>query len=302
MLCHVFKRTAGGIAFIACLGLALGWQPAAPAQDKDKQDEPQIRYQLDDEKQTVGFVVLDGQGGTKHLTAKEEGDSNTTVVRVDGKDVEFGSADGKFDKKAVPLGKDAQGKERLGVKTVWTYNKIQITQSVEIIRSKTKRLDACQISYQIENLDSKDHEVGIRAMLDIMVADNDGAAFTLPAKKEIINKSANFPKAKDVPEYVEVLENEDLTNPGLVAKMTFKVGGKLEAPDRVSLTHWPGEVNMGLDWDVPVADLNGDSAVVMYWSPATVRANAQRDVGYAYGLGVVNMPEVKKKLQPPDRP
>src|SRR5580704_10731944 len=154
MVCHVFKRTAGRIALIACLGLALGWQQAAPAQDKDKQDEPQVRYQLDDEKQTVGIVILDA-GGAKHLTAKEEGDSNTTVVRVDGKDVEFGGADGKFDKKAVPLGKDAKGKERLGVKTVWTYNKIQITQSVEIVRSKTKRLDACQISYEIANLDSK---------------------------------------------------------------------------------------------------------------------------------------------------
>jgi hypothetical protein len=286
------------LALALVLTLALGWQAScalASGQDKDKQDEVLIRYQLDDELQTVGFVVLDGQGGSKKLTPSEEGDSNTTVVRIDGKDVEFGGDAGTFGKKAEPLGKDAKGKERLGVKTVWTYEKIKITQIVEIVRSKTKRLDTCVVSYEMENLDTKDHDVGIRAMVDIMIDNNDGAAFTLPAKQEIISKSADFAKAKDVPAYVEVLENEDLTNPGLVAKMSFKVGGKLEAPGRVSLTHWPGGAGKELDWDIPVEDLAGDSAVVMYWNPTTLRAGGQRSVGYGYGLGVVEMTEAKGK-------
>jgi hypothetical protein len=77
--------------------------------------------------------------------------------------------------------------------------------------------------------------------------------------------------------------------------MTFKVGGKLEAPSRVSLTKWPGHNNKQHDWDVPIEDLDGDSCVVMYWNPTTVRAGEQRTVGYAYGLGVVELPAEKKK-------
>jgi hypothetical protein len=307
MLCHFARgprsplvaRTLRCLALVAGLALvlvlALGLQPAALAQDKDKKDEPLVRYQIDDELQTIGFLVLDGQGGTKKLTADENGASNTTIVRVDGKDVEFGGADGKLEMKAVPLGKDDKGKERLGVKTVWTYNKIQITQIVEIVRSKTKRLDACLASYEIENKDNKDHEVGIRAMVDIMVDGNDGAPFAVPGKKELITKSADFAKPKDVPAYVEVLEMEDLANPGLVGRMTFKVGGKLEAPARVLLTKWPGHANKEHDWEVPVEDLDGDSSVVMYWNPTTVRAGAQRGVGYAYGLGVVELGAAKEK-------
>jgi hypothetical protein len=291
MLCsNLHSPITRGVRWLPVVAV-LALQAAAPAQDKEKKDEPLIRYSLDNELQTVGFMALDGQGGAKKLTASEEGDSNTTIVRIDGKDVEFGgTGTGNFEQKAVPLGKD-----RLGVKTVWSYEKIQITQTVEIVPSKTKRLDACVVSYEIENKDAKDHEIGIRPMVDMMIVENDGAPFTLPAKKELIIKSADFAKAKDVPAYVEVLENEDLTNPGLVAKMTFKVGGKLEAPSRVSLTRWPGHANKQLAWDVPIEDLDGDSCVVMYWNPTTVRAGAQRTVGYAYGLGVVELPAEKKK-------
>jgi hypothetical protein len=309
MLCHVngprsfpFARPfsiwqpARWLLLVAGFALAVSL-PTATAQDKEKQpqDVPLVKYEIDDELQTVGIAALDGQGGSKKLTAAEDGASNTTIVRIDGKDVEFGSPDGKLEMKAVALGKDAKGNPRPGVKTVWSYGKIRITQVVEIVRSRTKRLDSCLISYQIENQDNKEHQVGIRAMVDTLVDDNDGAPFAVAGKKEIITTSADFAKAMDVPAHIDVLQKADLANPGLVGRMTFKVGGKLEAPGRVILTHWPGGANKELDWDVPVADINDDSCVVMYWNPTTVRANAQRDVGYAYGLGVVELPAAKEK-------
>src|SRR5262249_48424049 len=86
----------------------------------------------------------------KRLTYEEEGTTNNTVVRLDGKEWIFGESpwlmpDGKEigpkqgghwqERDSRDLGKDASGRERQGRKSVWTYDSAQVvvTQTVELV-------------------------------------------------------------------------------------------------------------------------------------------------------------------------
>ena len=61
------------------------------------------------------------------------------------------------------------------------------------------------------------------------------------------------------------------------------MGGAFEAPDRCSLTHWPGPTEA---WEIPIENIDEDAAVAMYWNPRRLEAGGRRYVGYAYGQGV----------------
>src|SRR5438445_578554 len=77
------------------------------------------------------------------------------------------------------------------------------------------------------------------------------------------NPHADFRKREEIPDFIQALEKPDLKEPGTVAHLTLKVGGLVEPPGRVSLTHW-----RALDkWEIPVENIGGDSAVVLYWEP-----------------------------------
>ena len=74
-----------------------------------------------------------------------------------------------------------------------------------------------------------------------------------------------------MPDFVQVLEKPDLKKPGLIALLNFKVGSKVEAPTRVSLTRWPG---VSLIWEIPLVPMAEDSAVAMYWNPRELKVVA----------------------------
>src|SRR5262249_15944218 len=148
------------------------------------------------------------------------------------------------------------------------------------------------VRYQIENKDNKSHQAGLRFMLDTLiglkddgVTPNDGVPFTVLGLNGLVDRLADFAPPAPVPDFVQVLEKPDLKKPGLIALLNFKVGGKVEAPTRVSLTRWPG---VSLVWDVPLAPMGDDSAVAMYWNVRELKAGEKREVGFSYGLGSVS--------------
>jgi hypothetical protein len=211
------------------------------------------------------------------------------VVRIDGRDVFFGSSDGTWGPQAALLPPHPGGKRRLGHKSVWVCERISITQTVEIVPSSTGALDTCLVRYLLENKDGRPHAVGVRALVDTMIDDNDGHPFAEPDGK-LITTSADF-RGNEVPSHVKALQCPDLAAPGLVAVFTLKVGGKLESPNRFVITTWPGGK---CGWSVPVGPIGGDAAVAIYWNPAALKAGQQRGVGYAYGLGVASLEKAPK--------
>ena len=73
----------------------------------------------------------------------------------------------------------------------------------------------------------------------------------------------------------------------------LKLGGGLEPPGRVSLTHWPGG---NAPWEVGMRQMGGDSAVVIYWHEKVLKPGQRRQFGFAYGLGGVDAGEGAGRL------
>jgi len=288
----------GLCAALACL-LTAAPAPAGDKKDPDK-DSPKMILSLSKHGQ-FGLMLLDG-GEKKRITFGPEGQTNITIVSVDGKMYAFGlDRDAAAGVKLPPgllagkwVKKPAVLKPGISFEAVWSpVDKVEITQTVEIVRSKTGALDTCLVRYSVANKDAKAHQVGIRLLLDTLIGENDGHPFALPGKDELITTSADY--KKDLPAVINALEKPDLKNPGLVARLSLKVGGGLEAPQRVSLTGFPMGPKDLVDWEVPVSNIMGDAVVMLYWNPRAVAAGARRVCGFDYGGGEVALPAKKNK-------
>jgi hypothetical protein len=278
--------------------------------DDKKADDLEALY-LNDPQPTMRFGVVMLSNGKPvgsglslmRLTFDQWGRTNNTCLRFDGTDERlFGSAKGFWREFAAKGWKDAQGKDHDGTRSVWECadKAIQVTQFVELVRGEQSRLlDTCQVRYLIENQDKKDHQVGIRFLLDTYIGGNDGVPFTIPGAAALCDTDMDLPKqAKDkkVPDFLQALEKPNLSNPGTIAHLKLKLDD-LEAPARVTLGVWPDEslrVNAkNADgpltmWDVPVLPIKTlsppDSAVTIYWEEKPLKAGASRTVGFEYGL------------------
>jgi len=254
------------------------------------------------------------------LVYDEFGRTNNVCVRIGQKpDAEYlwGVEQGQWKPMKQDLGYDQEGHRLIGAKAVWVHSgpPITIAQYVEIVPGglspdgKKRLLDTCLIRYDITNDDGKVNAVGLRFLLDTYIGSNDAVPFTIAGAKELCNTMKEFNKAEDVPDFISAQEHQDLQKPGIVAHLSLKYGGGLEAPTRVTLGAWPvstlrelpGGVGAKADgpnthWDVPVVPMadaksaenpDGDSAVTLYWDVKELQPKQTRTVGFAYGLGSV---------------
>jgi hypothetical protein len=307
-----------GLLTASLLSLA-AWPASAPAGDKGGPKTPpvagkrKVLYRLNAAMQFDLFLV-DANGKRHKLTfASDEGRSNNLVfVAIDGKTYVFGLEagaklppglrGGKWETKKAALGKGPDGKELLGHKSVWVADKIRVTQALEVVPSRDGSLDACLISYTVENTDDKPHKVGLRVVVDTYVGENDAPAFALPTKKELITTSADL-RGQAIPYAVKAMEKPDGKDPGVVGYFTLRPGAGLEGPERFTITHFPTQENIKdlLAWEIPVRDMKlgaddpGDAAVVMYWDAREIQGGGQRRMGFAYGGGVAASELAKKR-------
>jgi hypothetical protein len=123
------------------------------------------------------------------------------------------------------------------------------------------------------------------------LVDNDGCLFAAPTVPgKVLN--GYMLKGKELPEWVKVLQRPDLKNPLYTAHFTFKMGTRIEAPDKVSLTGL-GACFGG--WDIP-AMASGDTAIGIFFSPKKINPGGKREVGYAYGEGLASNPDNEGKV------
>jgi hypothetical protein len=255
----------------------------------------------------------------KQLTYDEQGRTNNTCLRLDGNEVLFGHPPGRWQDLATSLGMDQERRPRDGKKSTWLYpEQVVVTQTVEIVRSPSSgRLDTCLVLYQIDNLDSRPHRVGLRFMLDTFIGANDGVPFTIPGFDGLCDTLHRFSTSSEVPDFIQALEEDDLARPGTIAHLQLRLGGRVEAPEQVTLGAWP---NVALQmqqgerrfqqhmtmWDVPVVPLKAitsldrnapaDSAVIMYWPERDLKPGENRELGFSYGLGSVASTQSAGKL------
>ncbi len=235
----------------------------------------------------------------KKLTRDAFGASNSTLLRIDGKDLQFGKAiTGKWEEPPKKLS------GRPGMTGTWKFFELVLAkQTVDIVPGQTvevapgefmRLLDTCMVRYRLENHDGKQtHKVGLRILLDTYIGSNDGAPFVIPGQPGLVDTFKDL-KAEEMPDFIQVQENPDLQNPGVVAQLNLKLGSKLEPPARVSLTRFPGPQALG-KWDIELKPMRdplfkedaGDSAVVLYWEEKDLPAGEVRNLGFSYSLGRV---------------
>src|SRR3989454_10725151 len=98
-------------------------------------------------------------------------------------------------------------------------------------------MDTLLVRYLYENTSKQPINAGLRLEVDTLIGTNDGVPFTVPGKG-LVNTSADFTEASQVPDFVQALETGNLQNPGTVVHISLKVGGGIESPTRVTLCHW----------------------------------------------------------------
>jgi hypothetical protein len=256
-------------------------------------------------------------GQLKRLTFDEQGLTNNCVVRLDGEEWIFG------ERPFVENGREIHswpgqwqegemnrslGGGRDGRRSIWLYpdQRVVVTQTAEVVAGgQSGYRDTCLVRYRIENKDTRPHSVGLRFMLDTFIGGNDGVPFLIPGERQLCDTLKDFPRPEQVPDFIQACERDSLLDPGTIAQVQFRLGGKVEAPGRVTLGAWPnpllGRRDRRLEgvcvqektlWEVPVLPIKtltpADSAVVMYWPERALQPNEPREVGFAYGLGKVS--------------
>jgi hypothetical protein len=276
--------------------------PASAQQPPGVLPTPPVHVKIVDEKP----VVLELSGAvdpTPHLQYQTQRNMFLNL-RVDNRMIHLGylqtafHIDGqvvnpaRFVAQNQPLPK-GRGKPRQGFMTTYEHGPLTITQMLEVVPSRAsapgrkRRLDSALITYHVDNKDSQPHKVGMRIFMDVYIINNDGALFAAPNKPGKILDGIAL-KDKDVPDYLQILQNPSLQNPGFVAHVTYNFGRAFEMPNRVVLTRLGAFVNQ---WDLRAMQAMGDSAMGFYWDPKEIKPRGKRTMMYGFGQGIVPSPE-----------
>ena len=165
---------------------------------------------------------------------------------------------------------------------------LRITQTLELHPTKAKKpgekrlMNTVLITYAIENKSPRPQSVGARVCMDTFVIDNDGCLFAAPTHPKKVLDGVVL-KDKTLPPFVQMLQRPNIDNPGFVSHLTLDIGGRFEKMDKVVLSSL--QVGFG-EWDMPVAQANGDSAISAYWATKDMKPGTRRGLAYAYGEGV----------------
>jgi hypothetical protein len=202
-----------------------------------------------------------------------------------------------------PLPNTPAGKKRLGTQSHWAFEKIDVTQIIEVVPSKPAKnaapgqkrlLDTCRVTYILENKDRVAHKVAFKTSIDILIVNNDGALYASPTTHpgKILNGVALA--GKELPECLWVLQNANLANPGFVATMTLK-HAKGENPIKISLSNLGIVAGNFQDWD-PAPAPAGDSACAIFWAEKELQPGEKRQLVWGYGGGVSTSPESEGRV------
>ncbi len=304
----------GGIAFFDLFWPVGGTTIAMNGPPKDKETankdgvtwnyniddkDPRLGVQFNDAKLRFGILMLkkddpNNAGEHKRLTFNSEGGTNNTCVLINGSGHLFGQMPFKVEGKSrlVKL------PDRTAYQSVMVHpvEKIRVTQHVEIVPGEQSRLlDTCLVYYKVENYGTVQQTVGLRFLLDTFIGANDGVPFVIPGQPGLM-KDARTYSEKEIPDYIEALENADLQKPGTVAHIGLGgiklPGTELEPIVKMIICHFPGSETR---WEpseeeriIPITTgKTPDSCVFLYWTTRAMPPGEKREMAFTYGLGKI---------------
>ena len=197
-----------------------------------------------------------------------------STLRVDNVDTRYGDSPGVFIQRPADI-------DGITNTAIWQVGQVKVTQLLQIVPNPvTGEEDLAKISYTVENLDTVNHQVGLRIMIDTEIKNNDGAPFRVP-NTGIVTQETEFVGA-NVPENFQVFRG---TDPHFVASAVLRRDGEI-APDRLVFASWPNIEGTDYDFTVtPSCDFTDDSAYAVYWLPQSLAPGASRTYVTYYGLG-----------------
>jgi hypothetical protein len=283
------------LSLILCgtLILDLTWEPRKGGPTELVDTEPRLGIQFADDRVTFGITMLkeyDPKEQDKHkrLTFDEAGKTNNTCIRIDNFEYLFGVKDfGNFlpKRKLVMLKKDRSWESQFE----FTRQRVRVTQTVALVPGEQSQiLDTCLVRYTINNRSSSPHKIGLRVLLDTFIGANDGVPFVIPGQPGLLVNKRKFDE-KDIPDYIQALENADLANPGTVAHIALRIPD-VEPVERMVIAAWPGE-KARWDWEPEAMNRDPrkpDSSVALYWPEREMKPSEKRELGFTYGLGTLS--------------
>ncbi|MCI0377127.1 MAG: hypothetical protein L0215_05955 [Gemmataceae bacterium] len=241
----------------------------------------------------LGAQIRTAQNQTLHL-------SHFPIVFIDGQIGQPGQFGGQFEKVNQPLPMTAGGKPRQGFQSVFKQNDLRITLTAELIPTKPsekeqkRKMDSVLMRYSVENTGMQPRKFGLKVYMDTYVVSNDGCLFAAPTMPNKILDGVEL-KDKTLPDYVQLLQQPDLKNPGYVAHLTVNLGTAIEKASRVVLSrHGAGGFN---GWEMPAMQSMGDSALAIFFEPKEIKPGGKREFGYAYGKGVAVPAESEGRVE-----
>jgi len=242
--------------------------------------DPTQRLQLRAVGATFSMNIMETSGQRLHL-------GHFPTLKIDGMPTQPGAVGGRFEVTNGALPKRGT-KPRTGYMNVWSKGDIRITQEVELTASKgtpedrKRKMDCVIVRYTIENKGKNSSTIGLRTTIDSYLGTSRQCKFAAPTQPGKLLEGLEL-KDRDVPPYVQVLQQPDLKNPGKVAHVTFGLGSGVERPDRVVLTSNLGRRDL---WDLTVQKGGFSTLIGFFWDPKEIRPGGKRELAYGYGLGV----------------
>jgi hypothetical protein len=172
------------------------------------------------------------------------------------------------------------------VTTLWTWTspyRVQVTQTIEIQQNPfSGRQDVIGLRYDVANRDDNPLAVGVRALLDIKLGQNDGAPYFIPGIGAVTTEREFV--GSQIPDYWLAFESPTY-DPRELRGVGVLRGRDVTTPDRFIIAWWRRLTFEKWDYPIePTRPITSDSAVAMYWDPVTLPPGGKRSMSTQYGL------------------
>lgn len=234
-------------------------------------------------------IAVDGDGqftiGTKEGNPNYATDNNKsllyghpnpwtseTLIVLDDREYVF-SADAVY--------VDKNGKKATAIMQLGSTD-VSVTQTLHFFtNTRTGMADTVKIEYAVSNHGSVNHTVGVRIMLDTMLANNDHAPFKIAGFGNVTE--SRVLEGAEITQTYQVYDNLDA--PTTMAIGTLWLNNE-RRPDKVQYCNWAGIKGSGWNHRVTNGSYLGDSAVGIYYNPITVTSGNTMNVSTYYGTGI----------------
>ena len=231
--------------------------------------------------QHLAIAVNEEQGyfdintaGDSHLIFGDGGSSYANV-NIDGQTHKYGrDSAGSFTSTPAQDGS--------AVTSSWKIGDIAVTQRISLVRSAvTGKEDAAWIQYELRNVGTAAHQVGLYLQMDTMVGGNDAAPLSTSYGYSAVDQE--FTRA-NMPTFWQAFEEGPTQEEDRLVAQGTLIGAGAVPPDRFVVGPYDRLSEVGWEYSVR-GNSYGDSAVGMWWNPLSLAPGASRTIATFYGLG-----------------